>query len=281
MYDLKIKNVKKGRSFYLPFLILGLFFFGILGFRIISDYIKLKSLDSTTIATKIVVSTHTDSDDGTTYSPTYYYTVDDVDYTCSSDTSSGIYPKTSNKKVYYNSKDPTICMTEYSKSNDIVFLLFLIIPIISIVVAITNMRKISKRIKVIKELNTKGKLVKNLPYHLEDTGMEKNNSPIKRIVVNYTLSSGETVTLYGDPRHDKKHSDSDGMVDLVIDENNPNNYFIDFEINRLTGNLPSDYYNDSNNIVKKTSPNPKKCKYCGSILSNSFFCTNCSKKVEK
>ena len=36
------------------------------------------------------------------------------------------------------------------------------------------------------------------------------------------------------------------MVDLVIDENNPKNYFIDFEINRLSGNLPSDYAQSSN-----------------------------------
>ena len=36
------------------------------------------------------------------------------------------------------------------------------------------------------------------------------------------------------------------MVDLIIDESDPNNYFIDFEINRLTGNLPQDY-NQQNN----------------------------------
>ena len=35
------------------------------------------------------------------------------------------------------------------------------------------------------------------------------------------------------------------MVDLVIDEANPNNYFIDFEINRLSGNLPTDYYTNN------------------------------------
>ena len=106
--------------------------------------------------------------------------------------------------------------------------------------------------KLIKELNKKGKLVKNLQYHLEDTGMSVNHVQIQRPVVEYTLPSGSVVTLYGDPRHDGKLYDADGMVDLVIDENNPNNYFIDFEINRLTGNLPTDYYNpdNSSNIEK-------------------------------
>ena len=33
---------------------------------------------------------------------------------------------------------------------------------------------------------------------------------------------------------------------MVIDEADPDNYFIDFEINRLSGNQPSDYYNDPN-----------------------------------
>ena len=46
--------------------------------------------------------------------------------------------------------------------------------------------------------------------------------------------------------YNRKYSDQDGMVDLVIDENSPKNYFIDFEINRLSGNLPSDYAQSSN-----------------------------------
>ena len=32
------------------------------------------------------------------------------------------------------------------------------------------------------------------------------------------------------------------MVYLLIDENNPDNYYIDFEINRLSGNLSQYYY---------------------------------------
>ena len=40
------------------------------------------------------------------------------------------------------------------------------------------------------------------------------------------------------------------MVDLLIDESNTDNYYIDFEINRLSGNLPQDYYqgNQQNNL---------------------------------
>lgn len=43
------------------------------------------------------------------------------------------------------------------------------------------------------------------------------------------------------------------MVDLVIDESNSENYFIDFEINRLTGNFQSDYYKGNVNNVINTN----------------------------
>ena len=139
----------------------------------------------------------------------------------------------------------------FSNSNDssspdiLSLLLFLAIPIVCICLSISNFLKINKRIKLIKELNQKGKLIKGLKYHLEDTGMAVNGVHIKRPVVYYTLPNGVTLTLYGDPRHDRKEIDSDGLVDLVIDETNPENYFIDFEINRLSGNLPQDYYDNN------------------------------------
>lgn len=228
----------------------------IIGGGLISSYTKANSMDSTTSSTKVEVNSHRDSDGSILYSPTYYYMVDGREYSCSSSSSSSINPGTSNKTVYYDSKNPSNCMTEYSKSNNKTLLIFLLLPLLCIVVAVVNIRKIGKRVKLINDLNQKGKLVKNLPYHLEDTGMAVNNVHIQRPVVEYTLPSGSVITLYGDPRHDRKVSDADGMVDLVIDENNPNNYFIDFEINRLTGNLPTDYYsNIPNNEVQSSNMN--------------------------
>lgn len=80
--------------------------------------------------------------------------------------------------------------------------------------------------------------------------MSVNNVKIKRPVIDYMLPTGTVITLTGDARHDRKHWDSDGMVDLLIDENNLDNYYIDFEINRITGNLPQDYYQSNQNIWK-------------------------------
>lgn len=262
MYDINTKNVKKGKKFYLVFLAFGLFFLIIMGGILISMYVNSKSLDAKTTSTKVIVNSHTNNEGSTMYSPTYYYVVDGVEYSCSSNSSSSINPGTNNKTVYYDSKNPSKCMTDYSKSTNKLLLIFLLLPIVFIIFAVVNMRKISKRVKAINELNQNGKLVKNLPYHLENTGMSVNHTQIKRPVVEYTLTSGTTITLYGDPRHDRKSADHDGMVDLVIDENNPDNYFIDFEINRLSGNLPSDYFNSRfnsenqyNNINYQTNNN--------------------------
>jgi hypothetical protein len=61
-------------------------------------------------------------------------------------------------------------------------------------------------------------------------------------IVAFTLPDGTPLVLEGDVRYDMKHSDADGLIDVIIDEKNPKRYFMDFEINRLTGNLKEDYY---------------------------------------
>lgn len=242
MYDINVKNVRKGNNIMYIFLLVGIIFFVILLLVYLSDQNIAKKLDSETLSTKVEINTSENSDGNTMYSPTYYYEIDGKEYKCSSNSSSSNNPGTKNKKVYYSSKDPSLCMTAYSKSSDNILLFVLIIPIIFIIVGVLNIVKNTKRIKTIKELNNRGKLIKNLPYRLENTGVEVNGNPIQRPVVDYTLPSGTVLTLKGDGRYDGKISDADGLIDLIIDENNPNIYFMDFEINRLSGNLPGDYY---------------------------------------
>lgn len=247
MYDINTKVIKKGYKFFFLFLFFGIVFGVIFGAIIISNKKKANSMDASVMSFRVEVRESENSDGDTMYSPTYYYRVDGVEYSCPSNSSSSIYPSEENKLVYYDSKNPSSCINEYSLSSNKLLIIFLILPVAFIGVAILNMVKVSKRVKLVKELNERGKLVKNLPYRLENTGIEVNNRPIQKIVVDYKLPSGTTLTLKGDPRYDKKTGDEDGMVDLVIDENNPDNYFIDFEINRLTGNTPSDYYQGNTN----------------------------------
>lgn len=253
MYDIDTSNVKKGIKFFLMFLFAGVFLLGILLAILIMNIINYKSLDSEIVPNHIEINTYKDSDGDTMYSPIYYYNIRGKEYKCSSQGGSSIMPSTKNRKVYFDSKNTTRCMTDYSRGNNKWILLFLLLPIVFIGTAVYNIIKVNKRIKLINNLNTTGKLVKNLPYRLENTGMSFNGIQIQKPVVDYTLPSGTTINLQGDPRHDKKVADKDGMVDLVIDEANPNNYFIDFEINRLSGNLPTDYY--TNNQIFQNNGN--------------------------
>lgn len=267
MFDINTKNVKKGKNIFYIFLAAGLLFLVIIGGVFVSSIVKLNSLDSTVLSERVEIKSYIDDEGTIMYSPVYYYSVNGKNYTCVSNSPSSHNPGTQNKNVYYDSNNPSKCMTEYSKSSNFILLVFIIIPIIFILVAVVNIRKVNKRVKAILELNNKGKLIKNLPYRLENTGTVVNGVPIQRPVVDYTLSSGAQITLYGDPRNDKKQSDSDGMVDLLIDESNLNNYYIDFEINRLSGNLPQDYYQqpmmNSNNLY--TQPQPTSVQATPSI----------------
>jgi hypothetical protein len=242
MYDISVKNVKKGRNIFFILLAIGLFFLAIMAGILAMNYLAQSNLDSTTTSTRVEVKSYIDEKGSMMYSPVYYYTVDNNDYICGSNSSSNINPGTANRTVYYDSKNPENCMTEYSKFNNWWLIVFMFIPILLIVVAMINIRNVNKKVAQIKKLNQTGKLIKNLPYYLENSGTIVNGVPIQCPVVEYTLPSGSTVTMRGDPRHDRRTFDKDGMVDLVIDEDNPENYFIDFEINRLSGNLPTDYY---------------------------------------
>lgn len=252
MYDINVKNVVKGRRFFYIFFLIGVIF-TILMWRVyVSNTIMPKSSDSSVTSTHVEVRTYK-SDDGTTmYSPVYLYKVDGESYVCPSYFSSSRNPGNSNKTVYYDPDNPANCVVEYSTSDNKI-LLFMVIPIFSIVIAVVNIMKANKRIKEILKLNQTGKLIKNLPYRLEDTGTAINGVEIQRPVVEYVLPSGVNVTLYGDARYDRKTFDSDGMVDLLIDENNPENYFIDFEINRINGNLPQDYYQQNSQSISDNS----------------------------
>lgn len=245
MYDINLKNVKNGKKFFMVFFVVGILFGVILLGVFAGTMLKGNSLDSETMSTKVDLNEYYDDGD-IMYKPVYTYEVDGKEYTCSSGISSSVRPSSKNIKVYYDSKNPSKCLTDYSKNSSYFLLLFLIIPIVFIVMSVVNFKKINKRIATINSLNENGKLVKGLPYRLENTGMVVNNVPIQRPVIDYALANGSIIQLYGDPRHDRKVADQDGLVDLVIDESNPENYFIDFEINRVGGNRPEDFYQQPN-----------------------------------
>ncbi len=258
MYDINAKPVTQNNRTAYIFIGVGIFFLIILLGIFIFEITHKNSLDSQVISTEVTISSHKDSDGTTLYSPIYTYVVDGKTYTCKSNTgaSSSIKPDTKNEPVYYDSKNPKKCMTTYETATNWLLLVYCIIPLISIALGGMLVAKSKNALKRIAILNKSGKLVKNIPYKIEDANMVVNGVQGIRIVIDYALPNGSMVTLKGDPRYDGMISDN-GTVDLVIDENNPDIYYIDFEINRISGNRPEDFFKDPYDMSQDQQPAPE------------------------
>lgn len=73
--------------------------------------------DSEAKAYRIYPNESRDIDGNSTYNPIYYFNVNGREYECKSTTGSSSYPNESKNTVYYDSKDPDNCKTEYDKSS--------------------------------------------------------------------------------------------------------------------------------------------------------------------
>ena len=153
MYDIDIKLIKRGRRFFYIFLAAGVFFATIIGGIPLFNTIHKNKLDSSTTSTNVEIHEHRDSDGDTMYSPAYYYKVDGQEYICTSNSSSNIRPNTDNQTIYYDSKNPSDCASEYTQSSSLFFLILLILPAIFIIIAVINIHKINQRAKRVEQLN--------------------------------------------------------------------------------------------------------------------------------
>ena len=220
--------------------------FGIPGVIITIDAINQSKIDSETLSIKSEIWEDEDDEGYEYYGVTYTYEVNGLMYECDSNKEYDTRPYgTLTSTIEYASVDPEICNVkgESSDGSEILFMLiWSVMPLIFMGLAIYNMNKITKRVRKVKQLNEIGKLVKGVPYEMKETGMSVNEVEIYKPVAKYYTPTGELLELNGDARFDHKSEDYDGLVDLVIDENDHTNYFIDFEINRIGGNLQSDFY---------------------------------------
>lgn len=241
MYDINVKVIKKGKNFFYIFFGMGLLFLIIFGGVFISIINTQKAVDSTTRSIRMIVEEDRDSDGDREYDKIFIYEVDGKEYECNGG-SSYSRPTEYVEIIRYDKENPSTCIAGEENQPLWVFAIGFIVPVIFIIISVVNFAKIDKRVKMVKELNETGKLVKGIPYRMVPSGTVVNNVPILKPVIDYKLPSGSVIELQGDARFDRKTFDADGLVDLVIDESNPDNYFIDFEINRKDGNRDSDYY---------------------------------------
>ena len=105
-----------------------------------------------------------------------------------------------------------------------------------------------KESKEMKYLAKNGKLIKGLPYQLESTNTTVNGHRLMKIIASYTDSNGLTKEYKSRARAIYA---SYNYVDLLIDPNNPENFYIDFDI-QYTGNPQVEIVNS--NIYKEETP---------------------------
>ena len=91
--------------------------FGAIGVYLTFFAGNVDKYDSQTKAYRIDPNENYDIDDGTTYNPIYYFKVDGREYQCYSKGGSSSYPNESKNIVYYDSSNPTKCLTESDKSS--------------------------------------------------------------------------------------------------------------------------------------------------------------------
>lgn len=231
MYDINYKNLRKGRNFWFIFLAFGIIFLVVFIWMFFLTDSSSESYDSETTAYNIIDNCSYDSEGSYMCSPIYYYEVDGKNYKCNSNFSTSMSIDHSKNKIYYDSQNPSNCKTEFGSSFSSFVYIFIIIPIVFVIVAVWNIMKANKRIRKVKYLANHGTLFKGLRYTLKSTGITKNGVEVLAPVVDFTLPSGSTIQLTGDARHDGISYDADGLVDLLIDLDHPDTYYIDFEIN--------------------------------------------------
>ncbi len=106
--------MKKNNKFWLVFCI---FIFGLAGIYLTFFLGNTNKYDSKTEAYRIYPN-EVEDDEGISYFPIYKFSVGENEYECDSKSGGKAAPKQSKNMVYYDSKNPENCITQYDKSRN-------------------------------------------------------------------------------------------------------------------------------------------------------------------
>ncbi len=122
---------------------------------------------------------------------------------------------------------------------------FVIIMALLIIFGAFNIKEIVgniRRYKNINDLSKNAKLIKRIPYQLKNSNLVINSISLKKIYLRFKSDNGIILNLESEPRFDTKHLETEGYADLLIDEKDPTKFYIDTNINRISGNKEEDFY---------------------------------------
>lgn len=232
VYDINIKKIKSRYSFGIFLLVFGIILFSIIGYFSFPAIVKKASLNDEVIASKMIWNIKKiNIIDLEFYKADYIYNVNNNTYKCESFYLSDT--KNADTIVYYDSNNPSKCITSFDKEISFIVLMLLIVPISLILVGIFIILKKNHKNRLLKHLAKNGTLIKRVPYEIYSTNKKVDGQVIKYLVVKYTFKNKVTKLFKSDFFVNDK-VDTYGLCDLLVDENNLDNFIIDFEI-KTTG----------------------------------------------
>lgn len=198
-------------------------FFSIIGLK---DIINVSSTYNRKVKSNISEYIPTDNN---MYKKVYYFDADNRQFSClDSVVINNKNNQIDKKTIYYNFEDPNVCTTNIIKKTNLIVYIFIILLCIPLLIGLIGMIKINKKLNKIKMLSKCGKLVKNLQYEVVE--MKKKNCNILYKAKTKYKFKNQVLILYSESIYDKKLFKEYPTIDLLINENDVNDYYLDFNI---------------------------------------------------
>lgn len=198
-------------------------FFSIIGLK---DIINVSSTYNRKVKSNISEYIPTDNN---MYKKVYYFDVDNRQFSClDSVVINNKNNQIDKKTIYYNFEDPNVCTTNIIKKTNLIVYIFIISLCIPLLIGLIGMIKINKKLNKIKMLSKCGKLVKNLQYEVVEM-KKKNGNILYKAKTKYKVKN-QVLILYSESIYDKKLFKEYPTIDLLINANDVNDYYLDFNI---------------------------------------------------
>lgn len=198
-------------------------FFSIIGLK---DIINVSSTYNRKVKSNISEYIPTDNN---MYKKVYYFDADNRQFSClDSVVINNKNNQIDKKTIYYNFEDPNVCTTNIIKKTNLIVYIFIILLCIPLLIGLIGMIKINKKLNKIKMLSKCGKLVKNLQYEVVEM-KKKNGNILYKAKTKYKVKN-QVLILYSESIYDKKLFKEYPTIDLLINANDVNDYYLDFNI---------------------------------------------------
>lgn len=192
----------------------------------LKDIINVSSIYNRKVKSNISEYIPTDNN---MYKKVYYFDADNRYFSClDSVVINNKNNQIDKKTIYYNFEDPNVCTTNIIKKINLIVYIFIISLCIPLLIGLIGMIKINKKINKIKMLSKCGKLVKNLQYEVVET-KKRNGNILYKAKTKYKFKN-QVLILYSESIYDKKLFKEYSKIDLLINENDVNDYYLDFNI---------------------------------------------------